>query len=100
LCRRRLRAASSSIGSTWSTRSGFQSGITNPAQPWIANAPGAPPAIAAEVVAVIRERIRIVELVGRVMTRLRRQLCGAFDHVADVLRRHVRPSLFRPWLAP
>jgi hypothetical protein len=41
-------ASSSSIGSTWSTWSGFQSGITNPAQPCIANDPDPPAVIAAE----------------------------------------------------
>jgi hypothetical protein len=41
-------ASASPIGSTWSTRSGYQCGITFPVHPWIRNGPGAPPLIAAD----------------------------------------------------
>src|SRR5262245_35068498 len=41
-------AASSSIGSTWSTRPGSQCGITKPDHPWMRNGPDSPPPIAAD----------------------------------------------------
>src|SRR5919204_385892 len=41
-------AASSSIGSRWSTFDSSQCGITNPVQPWMRNEPRSPPLIAAE----------------------------------------------------
>ena len=51
------------------------------------------PDLAGEVVAMVRDRIRIVELVGRVVAGLGRQLSCALDHVADVLRGDARPAL-------
>jgi hypothetical protein len=51
------------------------------------------PDLAPEVVAVVREWIGTVELVGRVVPRLRGELAGARDHVVDVLRRDVGPAL-------
>jgi hypothetical protein len=47
------------------------------------------------MVAVVRDRIRVVELIRRVVARLRRQLGGPLDHVADVLGRDVRRALDR-----
>jgi hypothetical protein len=53
------------------------------------------PDLAGEVVAVVRDRIWIVELIGRVVARLSRELGRPFDHVVDVLRRHPGPALHR-----
>ena len=43
------------------------------------------PDLAAELVAVVGDDVRVVELIGRVVTGTGCELCGARDHVVDVL---------------
>jgi hypothetical protein len=56
-------------------------------------AAGLLPDFAAEAVAVGRDDVRVVELIGGVMGRLRCELSGTGDHVLNVLRGHPRPTL-------
>jgi hypothetical protein len=48
------------------------------------------------MVAVVRDDVRVVELVRRVVAWTRGELGGAVDHVLDVLRGDLRPALDRP----
>ena len=53
------------------------------------------PDLAREVVAMMRDRMRIFELIGGVVTGPRGQLSCALDHVANVLRCDPRPAFDR-----
>src|SRR5438105_2864155 len=53
------------------------------------------PDLAREGVPVVRDRIPVVELVGRVMAGVRRELGRPLDHVVDVPSGHARATLHR-----
>jgi hypothetical protein len=53
------------------------------------------PDLAREVIAMMRDRIRVVELVGGVVAGPGRQLSRALDHVVNVLRSHAPPTFDR-----
>src|SRR6185295_4060343 len=51
------------------------------------------PDLTTEVIAMVRNRMRVVELVGREVARSLCELGRALDHVVDVLRSDTRPAL-------
>ena len=53
------------------------------------------PDLPSEPLTVVGDDVRVVELVGRIVTRPRGELGRARDHVLDVLRRDLRRALDR-----